>query len=299
MNSFDVCVVGQIVKDYNFLPLKKGKGFVKSPGGTAFYSTHTYHLLGLKTAVLTSFNNNDIFSLTPDFGNGKISIFNNVNATTTEFRNFYRKNKLNFRSQEAIFNNRPVSGKLVKAKIYHFGPLILNDIDVKLYQAVKKLNGLKVLDIQGLNRSIRKKKIIEKRNTKVKKFLKNFNILKCDAKELHLIKNAKDKYRIINYLLDLGLSEVIVTKGFFGSTIYSKSEGKIDIPSFIPTKVIDTTGCGDTYTAIYCYARLKKYSVYHSGLLASAGSGMKTEKTGPLYNSFKMIKKRVETICKI
>jgi len=41
-------------------------------------------------------------------------------------------------------------------------------------------------------------------------------------------------------------------------------------------------GCGDTYTAIYCYARLKKYFIYHSGLLASAGSGMKAEKTGPL-----------------
>jgi len=115
-----------------------------------------------------------------------------------------------------------------------------------------------------LNRSIRKKKIIEKRNVDVKKFLKNFNILKCDTKELHLIKNFDDKYKIINYLFDLGLSEVIVTKGFFGSTIYSKSEGEIDIPSFIPAKVIDSTGCGDTYTAIYCYARLKKYSIYHS-----------------------------------
>ena len=58
-------------------------------------------------------------------------------------------------------------------------------------------------------------------------------------------------------------------------------------------------GCGDTYTAIYCYARLKKYYIYHSGLLASASSGMKTEKTGPLYSSFRMIKKRVESICKI
>ena len=52
-------------------------------------------------------------------------------------------------------------------------------------------------------------------------------------------------------------------------------------------------------TAIYCYARLKKYSIYHSGLLASASSGMKTEKTGPLYSSFGMMKKRVESICKI
>mgnify|MGYP000023469021 FL=1 len=58
-------------------------------------------------------------------------------------------------------------------------------------------------------------------------------------------------------------------------------------------------GCGDTYTAIYCYARLKKYSIYHSGLLASAGSGMKTEKTGPLNCSFQMIKRRVNSICQI
>ena len=298
MNSFDACVIGQIVKDYNFLPVK-GKKCVKLAGGTAFYSTQTYYTLGLKTAVLTSFDKNDIFDLTPDFKNGKISIFNNKNATTTEFRNYYKKNKLNFRSQEAIFNNRPVRGKLQKAKIYHFGPLILNDIDIKLYQVVKKLNGLKVIDIQGLYRSIREKKIIEKRNTKVGKFLKYFNILKCDSRELHLIKKFDDKYKIINYLFDIGISEVIVTKGVFGSTIYSKSEGKISIPSFIPTKVIDSTGCGDTYTAIYCYARLKKYSIYHSGLLASAGSGIKTEKTGPLYSSFEMIKKKVKTKCKI
>jgi len=298
MNSFDACVVGQIVKDYNFLPAK-GKRFIKLPGGTAFYSTQAYNVLGLKTAVLTSFDKNDIFDLTPDFKNGKISIFNNKNATTTEFRNYYKKNKLNFRSQEAIFNNRPVIGKPVKAKMYHFGPLIFNDIDITLYIAVVKLNVIKVIYIQGLYRNIREKKIIEKKNTIIKKFLKNFNILKCDTKELHLIKNFDDKYKIINYLFDLGISEVIVTKGVFGSTIYSKSEGKISIPSFIPTKVIDSTGCGDTYTAIYCYARLKKYSIYHSGLLASAGSGIKTEKTGGLYSSFEMIKKKVKIIYKI
>ena len=162
MNSFDVYVVGQIVKDYNFLSVK-GKKFIKTPGGTAFYSTHAYHLLGLKTAVLTSFNKNDIFSLTPGFKNGRISIFNNENASTTEFRNYYTKNRLNFRSQSSIFNNRPVNGKLGKAKIYHFGPLILNDVNAKLYQVVKKLNGIKVIDIQGLVRNIIKKKIVEKK----------------------------------------------------------------------------------------------------------------------------------------
>jgi len=49
----------------------KEERFIKLPGGTAFYSTHAYYTLGLKTAVLTSFNKNDIFDLTPDFKNGK------------------------------------------------------------------------------------------------------------------------------------------------------------------------------------------------------------------------------------
>ena len=35
MNSYDVCIIGQIVKDYNFLPVK-GKKCVKLAGGTAF-----------------------------------------------------------------------------------------------------------------------------------------------------------------------------------------------------------------------------------------------------------------------
>ena len=54
MNSFDACVVGQIVKDYNFLPAK-GKRFIKLPGGTAFYSTQAYNVLGLKNSCSYKF----------------------------------------------------------------------------------------------------------------------------------------------------------------------------------------------------------------------------------------------------
>ena len=56
-SGFDVCVIGQIVKDYNYL---KGKKYPPklSAGGTGYYSTYTYYNLGLKTAVVTSFNKN-------------------------------------------------------------------------------------------------------------------------------------------------------------------------------------------------------------------------------------------------
>ena len=293
---FDVCVIGQIVKDYNYLKGKKYPPKI-SAGGTGYYSTYTYYNLGLKTAVVTSFNKNDKHLLSKQFEN--IKIINNNNATSTEFRNYYRFGDKNYRKQEATYNNRPVKNKIPKAKIYHFGPLVPNDINYILYNKIKKRKGLKILDVQGLTRDIKNQVIINQINPSIKKLLKGFDVLKCDTRELFLIKDYSKKESIVNYLFDLGISEIIVTKGFFGSTIYSKEKDITVIPPFIPNKVVDTTGCGDTYAAIYAFARYKGYSIYHAGLLASAGSGIKTEKTGLLTKSFTKIKIRVNPICQI
>ena len=293
---FDVCVIGQIVKDYNYLKGKKYPPKI-SAGGAGYYSTYTYYNLGLKTALVTSFNKNDKYLLSRQFEN--IKIINNNNATSTEFRNYYRLGDKNYRKQEATYNNRPVKNQIPKAKIYHFGPLVPNDINYILYNKIKKRKGLKILDVQGLTRDIKNQIIINQINPSIKKLLKGFDVLKCDTRELFLIKDYKKKESIVNYLFDLGISEIIVTKGFFGSTIYSKEKDRTVIPPFIPNKIVDTTGCGDTYAAIYAFARYKGYSIYHAGLLASAGSGIKTEKTGLLTKSFTKIKIRVNPICQI
>ena len=293
---FDVCVIGQIVKDYNYLKGKKYPPKI-SAGGTGYYSTYTYYNLGLRTAVVTSFNKKDKYLLSKQFKN--IKIINNNNVTSTEFRNFYNFRYKNYRKQEVTNNNRPVKNKIPKAKIYHFGPLVPNDINYTLYEEIKKQKGLKVLDVQGLTRNIKNQIIINQINPSIKNLLKGFDVLKCDTRELLLIKNYPKKESIVNYLFDLGISEIIVTKGFFGSTIYSKEKDRTVIPPFIPNKIVDTTGCGDTYAAIYVFARYKGYSIYHAGLLASAGSGIKTEKTGVLKKSFTKIKIRVNSICQI
>ena len=293
---FDVCIIGQIVKDYNYLKGKKYSPKI-SAGGTAYYSTYTYYNFGLKTAVVTSLSKNDKYLLSKQFEN--IKIINNNNVASTEFRNFYKLGDKNYRNQEVTFNNRPVKNKIPKAKIYHFGPLVPNDINYTLYKKIKKRKGLKILDVQGLTRNIKNQIVINQIHPSIGKFLKGFDILKCDTRELFLIKDYPKKESIINYLFDLGISEIIVTKGFFGSTIYSKERDITTIPPFIPNKVVDVTGCGDTYAAIYAFARYKGYSIYHAGLLASAGSGIKTEKNGLLTISFTKIKLRVNSICQI
>lgn len=296
--SFDVVVIGLILKDYNYLKGKKGVPNV-SPGGTGFYSSYSYYKLGLKTSLVTSFNNKDKSLLPNPFKDGSIRIFNSQNSNTTVFKNIYKVNNINYRKQEIIFNNRPITGFVPKAKIYHLGPILSEDIDYNLYKKVVKRKGLKILDIQGLIRIYKNQKIIERINPLIDTLIGGFNILKCDTNELFFIKNYSNRKKIINYLWDKGISEVIVTKGFFGSTIYSSQLGKIEIPPFIPNKIIDVTGCGDVYAAIYAMARQRGYSIYHAGLLASGGSGLKTENVGPLKKSMSLIKKRVKPICEI
>ena len=98
----------------------------------------------------------------------------------------------------------------------------------------------------------------------------------------------------IELLKRWGLEEIIVTNGSKGSTIYRKSEGKFNIPSFKPNRLKDTTGCGDTYAAIYAYARMKGFPIYEAGYLASAGASLKIERIGPLSSSIGHIKEKID-----
>ena len=125
--------------------------------------------------MVTSFNKKDKYLLSKQFKN--IKIINNNNVTSTEFRNFYNFGYKNYRKQEAIYNNRPVKNKIPKAKIYHFGPLVPNDINYTLYKKIKKRKGLKILDVQGLTRNIKNQIITKQKNLLNEKFLKGFNIL--------------------------------------------------------------------------------------------------------------------------
>ena len=290
--TFDVYIVGQIVRDINYL--SKVDSRVQTFGGTAFYSGVTYNSLGLNTAILTSIDVHDKLPL-KDYGFDKeIALFNQEGSTTTEFNNYYSEKNINVRFQKVKFNGFPIDGKLRKSKIYHFGPLLSGDIAMNVYLALNKLSGIKIIDAQGLVRQVRKDNVVWQSNKDVKKILSNFNMIKCDQKELNYITNSKNTSKSIELLKRWGLEEIIVTNGSKGSTIYSKSEGEFNIPSFKPNRLKDTTGCGDTYAAIYAYARMKGFPIYEAGYLASAGASVKIEHIGPLSTSIEHIEEKIE-----
>ena len=290
--TFDVYIVGQIVRDINYL--SKVDSRVQTFGGTAFYSGVTYNSLGLNTAVLTSFDVHDK-PLLANYGFDKeIVLFNQEGSTTTEFNNYYSEKSKNVRFQKMKFNGFPVDGELRNSKIYHFGPLLSGDIAMNVYLALKQLPGIKIIDVQGLVRQVRKDNVVWQSNKDVRKILSNFDIIKCDQAELNYITNSTNHNKSIDQLMRCGIEEIIVTNGSHGSVIYSKSEGEYNIPSFKPNRFKDTTGCGDTFTAIYAYSRLRNYPIFESGLLASAGASLKIEHIGPLSTSIEHIKEKIE-----
>jgi len=290
--TFDVYIVGQIVRDINYL--SKVDSRVQTFGGTAFYSGVTYNSLGLTTAVHTSFDVHDK-PLLANYGFDKeIALFNQEGSTTTEFNNYYSEKSKNVRFQKMKFNGFPVDGELRNSKIYHFGPLLSGDIAMNVYLALKQLPGIKIIDVQGLVRQVRKDNVVWQSNKDVRKILSNFDIIKCDQAELNYITNSTNHNKSIDQLMRCGIEEIIVTNGSQGSAIYSKSEGELNIPSFKPNRFKDTTGCGDTYAAIYAYARMKGYPIYEAGYLASAGASVKIEHIGPLSTSIEHIKEKIE-----
>ena len=290
--TFDVCIVGQIVRDINYL--SKVDSRVQTFGGTAFYSGVTYNSLGLTTAVHTSFDVHDK-PLLANYGfNKEIVLFNQEGSTTTEFNNYYSEKNINVRFQKVKFNGFPVDGKLRKSKIYHFGPLLSGDIAMNVYLSLKQLPGIKIIDIQGLVRQVRKDNVVWQSNKDAREILSNFDMIKCDQNELNYITNSTNYNKSIDKLKRWGIEEIIVTNGSKGSAIYSKSEGDFNIPSFKPNRLKDTTGCGDTYAAIYAYARMKGFPIYEAGYLASAGASLKIEHIGPLSTSIEHIKEKIE-----
>ena len=290
--TYDVYVVGQIVRDINYL--SKVDSRVQTFGGTAFYSGVTYNSLGLTTAVHTSFDIHDKPMLANYGFDKEIELFNQEGSTTTEFNNYYSEKNVNVRFQKVKFNDFPIDGKLRKSKIYHFGPLLSGDIAMNVYLDLKKLSGIKIIDAQGLVRQVRKDNVVWQSNKDAREILSNFDMIKCDQKELDYITNSKNTSKSIELLKRWGLKEIIVTNGSKGSTIYSKSEGEFNIPSFKPNRLKDTTGCGDTYAAIYAYARMKGFPIYEAGNLASAGASLKIENIGPLSTSIEHIKEKIE-----
>ncbi|MDD3123372.1 MAG: ribokinase [Candidatus Izemoplasmatales bacterium] len=117
------------------------------------------------------------------------------------------------------------------------------------------------------------------------KTLKNIDILipnETEAESITGIKYSDDNSskKMIQYLINNGVKEVIITLGDKGS-IYGNSESITRIPSFC-VNVVDTTAAGDTFVATIAANIVKGHSTSDSLLKATAASALAVSKLGAM-----------------
>jgi len=170
----------------------------------------------------------------------------------------------------------------IESKTFHLGPLTRNDIPLEVLLSLSNRSRV-CLDAQGFLRSIDQSsgEIIVTDWEKKEEFLPFVNVLKVDEDEARVLSGEEELEEMAVKLSRYGPEEVIVTRGGKGSLIYCKPK-LYWISSFPPRKLVDPTGCGDTYMAGYLYFGTRTNNLREIGEFAARTATSKLENYGPL-----------------
>lgn len=275
----DICCIGHITHDRIVTPQTD----IHMPGGTSFYFTHGIsHLLNERVSyrLITSLAEEDIQAVRDIEAMG-ISTEVIPSRHTVYFENIYEKD-MNHRQQRVLakadpFTVESLSG--VEARYIVLGSLLADDfpLDVVRYLSGR---GTLVVDAQGYLREVRDQKVYAVDWPDKLEALKYVDILKVNEYEVAVLTGEKDLHEGARRLAEWGVREVLLTLGSFGSIIYAESKF-YEIPAFEPLKVVDATGCGDTYVMGYVFQRCQGASISEAAHFAAAVSTLKLEHTGP------------------
>lgn len=121
---------------------------------------------------------------------------------------------------------------------------------------------------------------------KIINLIGNKLILKGSEIEMKLLSGCEELYDVMHFFDQFDTGGIfIMTMGEAGSMIIKKGENLLEIPAFKPDKVVDETGAGDVYLAIFLYefflSNMSWKSVKSSAYIASAAASYLVEKKGP------------------
>jgi sugar/nucleoside kinase (ribokinase family) len=128
----------------------------------------------------------------------------------------------------------------------------------------------------------------KKVSNRMKKILKKCGerlILKASDDEANYIAGINDFIKSTQELSKISNSLFLTTLGSNGSLIKKKDIKMIHIPALVPDKLMDETGAGDCYSAVFLSEYLKSdhswESIKKAGYCASAACSFLLEEKGP------------------
>lgn len=273
---YDICCIGHITLDKVVTP----QAVKHMAGGTSFYFSSAIRNMDVSYTLVTSLAENEMPTVEALRAKGT-EVHASTCAHTVYFENIYSGNQ-DHRTQRVLQKADPFTVEQLQgidARIFHLGPLLADDIPVSLIKELSS-RGKVSLDAQGYLRKVEDKNVIPVDWPAKKEALQYIDILKVNEHELEALTGLTDIKKGALVLADWGVKEVVITLGSMGSVIYA--DGLFyNVPAYIPTAVVDATGCGDTYMAGYLYQRTKGASFQEAGEFAAAMASFKIESSGP------------------
>lgn len=275
----DVCSIGHITRDKIITP----DNTVYMSGGTSFYMAHGMSALphDVDFQLVTKVGKDQMEEV-EKIRNKGIDTICFDSANTVFFENKYEEDS-NKRTQRVLAKADPFTVEEMKniddAKVYHLGTLLADDFPTDVVKYLSS-RGKVSIDVQGYLREVQGENVRAVNWNAKEDLLRFTNILKLNEHEMQVITNSHNPRTVAMQLHAMGVEEVIITLGSYGSIIYADNKF-YNIPAYKPNRVVDVTGCGDTYSTGYLYMRAQGAGYEEAGKFAAAMCTLKLEHNGP------------------
>ena len=113
----------------------------------------------------------------------------------------------------------------------------------------------------------------------ISKYFPLIDYLMPSFEEARELTGEEDPHRMCQCLQAYGASHIVIKMGAKGCYI-ATPEKEVMIPATPDTKVVDTTGCGDTFVAAFCYGLLSGKSVEECARFAHAAAAINASHLG-------------------
>ena len=259
-------------------------------GGTSFYMAHGMHHLSqdFPFQLVTKIGQESQEEV-DHLRQMNIDVLSYSSPHSVFFENHYGLNS-NQRTQRVLAKAAPFTIEEMEplaAEVFHLGSLLADDFSPEIVKFLAQKGRISI-DVQGYLREVRGEKVYAVDWKDMDAVLPYVDIVKLNEHEMYAIMHTNDPKIVAEKLASYGVREVIITLGSYGSLIYA-DKTCYEIPAYTPRKIVDATGCGDTYSTGYLYMRSQGATFQEAGRFASAMCTLKLEHNGPFEGSLKDI----------
>ncbi len=287
-----VAVIGPVVKDIVTIDGVSEKYI----GGIPYYESRVLRALGAEVAAFVTYAKDDKQLVEKNFKG--VEIHPIYTETTLVHELIYssknpdvRKIIIHEYSPNIFSTGKKLINTLEGFDYIILGPLYFENVPYEFFEQMKGSNlvlgnyGLFTYNIKGIQ--VRKN---PENLANIAQFLK---LLFLDEDEIKFAAQKETIEDSANHFLKLGVGCVVVTKGSKGSEIFTK-DNKYSIPAFIPQKIVDPTGAGDTYLSAFIYSEKLFNDIQKRGEFAAMAATIVIEKKGAFNGSTEEIMDRLK-----